>query len=64
MKTICLCLPELLYAVETPLKGKAEDEKSKVAGKSRVCIVFLLVMNGVQKASVLHRLANVEVSVC
>ena len=57
-------LPGLSYAVDKPPKPKAKDEKSKVAGKSRVCIVFHLVTSGVQKASVLHRLANVEISVC
>jgi len=41
-------LPGLLYAVKAPLKQKAKDEKSKVAGKCRVCIVFLLVTSGVQ----------------
>ena len=63
MKTNCLSIPELLYAVENPPKPKAKDEKSKVLGKCRYGIVFHLVMSGVQKVSVLHRLANVEMSV-
>ena len=61
-KTICLSLRELLYAVKIPQKLKAKDQKLKTAGKCWVCIVFHLVTSGVQKASVLHRLANVEIS--
>jgi len=61
VKTIYLSLPELLYAVDIPLKTKAKVEQSMVAGKCRVCIVFHLVTSGVQKGSVLHRLANVEI---
>jgi len=59
-----LYLRGLLYAVVKPLKPKAKDEKSQVAGKYQVCIVFHFVTSGLQKASVHHRLANVETSVC
>ena len=39
-------LPALLHAVENSPKPKAKDEKSKMPGKYRVCIVFHLVTSG------------------
>jgi len=64
VKTICLRVPELLYAVGDPLKPKDKDGKSKVPGKCWVCIMFHMDTSDIQKASVRHRLANVDISVC